>query len=82
MCRLNWNVVMTIAQLTECRMDISVSDSIRQTIYTRRGRWYEDDLMELDDRIRKNPESEVEWVRYDSGTGVLEAGVLIRDEKR
>lgn len=82
MNKLNWNVVMDIAQQTECRMDISVADAISQTVYTRRGRWYEDDLLLLDARIRNNPESEIEWVRYDSGSGILEAGVIIRYEKR
>lgn len=82
MNKLRWDVVMAIAEQTECRMDISVADAISQTVYTRRGRWYEDDLLALDARIRNNPASDIEWIRYDSGTGILEAGVVIRYEKR
>lgn len=82
MNKLRWDVVMAIAEQTECRMDISVADAISQTVYTRRGRWYEDDMVELEAKIDALPSSSVEWVRFDSGLGILEAGVVIRYEKR
>ena len=75
---LNWETVMAIAQQTDCRMDISVADTLAQTVYTRRGHWYEDNMLDLEAKIDALPSSSVEWVRFDSGLGIVEAGVVIR----
>ena len=75
MKQLSWNDVMSMAMMTELSMSVHVLVTDTGSMFTRNGKWYDDNMLMLNAEISNACYAEVGHLFLDTDLGKLDVEV-------